>query len=178
MDIILLLHSSARPKILFEVVVVSWKKSLRIIFYLIFLKDNELGNYLKVTPTSAITFPSAEYIRERIMKCHHSELGTDLYMVVIDCHRIHKIDFTAGKVFDGFNRRFSHKIISIYNLFQCLGALISDLKSNNRQVIFFEPRLKIMKILKNVCAKDMLIAETEEDLVIHLRSGWRFHLLY
>ncbi|KAL3272435.1 hypothetical protein HHI36_013916 [Cryptolaemus montrouzieri] len=130
-DIILLLHSSARPKILFEVVM-----------------DNDVGNYIKITPTSAITFPSAEYIRERIMNYHRNESSTEQYMVVIDCHRIHKMDFTAGK---------------------CLGAMMTDLKNNNRKVIFLEPRLKIVKVLKNVCANDILVAETEEELRMHLK---------
>lgn len=55
--------------------------------------------FVRVTPTSAILFPSAEFVRERIMQS--SEQNKDIFyqIVLVDCHRINKIDFTAAKVF-------------------------------------------------------------------------------
>ncbi|KAJ8967616.1 hypothetical protein NQ314_002734 [Rhamnusium bicolor] len=53
--------------------------------------------YVKVTPTSSILFSSAEYVRDKILR-HNLELGKHCETIVIDCHRINKMDFTSGMV--------------------------------------------------------------------------------
>jgi MFS superfamily sulfate permease-like transporter len=79
-DIIFVLYRTARPKILIDKV------------------ENDSGaSYIKVTPTSAILFPSAEYVRERVMQSKDTQ-GVSCKVVVFDCQRINQIDFTAAKV--------------------------------------------------------------------------------
>ena len=48
-----------------------------------------------MTPTAAILFPSAEFVREKIMKSKETQVFT---VVVFDCQRINRMDFTAAKV--------------------------------------------------------------------------------
>lgn len=53
--------------------------------------------YIKVTPTSPILYPSAEYIREKVMQSN-VDLGKNPKVFVFDCRKMNRADFTAAKV--------------------------------------------------------------------------------
>ncbi|XP_063916375.1 sodium-independent sulfate anion transporter-like isoform X2 [Zophobas morio] len=126
-DIIFVLYGAARPKVLIE-------------------KMNENGaNYVKVTPTAAILFPSAEFVREKIMKSKETQVFT---VVVFDCQRINRMDFTAAK---------------------CLSAFISDFKKVNKQVIFYRPKKSVGKILTKVTEGGAKVAQSEDALFNFLK---------
>lgn len=78
-DVILLLYYSARPKVLIETA------------------SYEGIEYTRITPTSAILYPSAEYIREMIMRTNIED-GKNHSVFVIDCSKMNRADFTAAKV--------------------------------------------------------------------------------
>jgi len=123
-DVIFLLHTTARPNILIEKV-----------------SDSSM-DYIKVTPTSAILFPSAEYVREKIMQSNEN-YGDFYKFVVVDCQRINKIDFTAAK---------------------CLAAFILDFKKNQKAVVFYRPKKSVGEIITNVTKGAAKVAETENNL--------------
>ncbi|KAJ8959234.1 hypothetical protein NQ318_022497 [Aromia moschata] len=75
-----LLYIMARPKVLVE------KKTIQSDKY-----------YIKITPTSSVLFPAAEHVREKILSQIH-ELGESCQIVVINFHRVNKMDFTAAMV--------------------------------------------------------------------------------
>ncbi|KAF2904133.1 hypothetical protein ILUMI_02044 [Ignelater luminosus] len=78
-DVILLLYYNARPRVTVQ-------------------KISENGmEYVKITPSSSVLFPSAEYVRELIMKSN-IEMGRSSNMVVLDCSKISRADFTSAKV--------------------------------------------------------------------------------
>ncbi|XP_044252765.1 sodium-independent sulfate anion transporter-like [Tribolium madens] len=124
-DILFLLYRTARPKVVFD-----------------YIHNENQTNYVKITPTSAILFPSVEYIREKIMQ--NSEIQNVKYtFLVFDCQRVNKLDFTAAK---------------------SLSALLSDLSKMQKQVIFYRSQKAVVKIMTKVTEGGVKIAETEENL--------------
>ncbi|XP_049820326.1 sodium-independent sulfate anion transporter-like isoform X2 [Aethina tumida] len=124
-DIIMVLYSVARPKVIFEKLPISSEKE-----------------YLKITPTSSIFFPSAQYIRENIIK-NNVEIGSNINMVVIDCHRINRLDFTAGK---------------------CLGDLVKDLKAKDKFVVFLLPSKSMEAIIKVTCDPTIPVIHSASEI--------------
>jgi anti-anti-sigma regulatory factor len=102
-----------------------------------------------VTPTSAILFPSAEYVRERVMQSKDTQ-GVSCKVVVFDCQRINQIDFTAAK---------------------CLLAFISDFKKVGRELVFYRPKKSVAKIITKIAEGGVKMAETDTDLS-EILKGW------
>ncbi|CAH0563574.1 unnamed protein product [Brassicogethes aeneus] len=124
-DIVMLLYSIARPKVLFEKIQISQDKV-----------------YLKVTPTSSIFFPSAQYLRENILKTNIEE-GTNTNIIVLDCHRITRLDFTGGK---------------------CLGDLVKDLKKKGKFVIFLLPLKNMENTIRVTCDPTIPIVHSDSEV--------------
>lgn len=64
---------------------------------IIYLQIKEGMSYLKLTPSSGITYAAAEYVRNKILK-YDIEYGNGYKVIVIDFSRVSSIDYTAGKV--------------------------------------------------------------------------------
>ncbi|XP_019869624.1 sodium-independent sulfate anion transporter isoform X2 [Aethina tumida] len=122
-DLVILLYGIARPKILFE-------------------KLHHKKEYLRVTPTSSISFPSAQYIRENIVK-YNGGLEKNNDIIVIDCHRIHKLDFTGGK---------------------CFGDLVKDLKTKGKFIVFLLPHRNMEEVIKLTCDPSIPIVHYENEV--------------
>lgn len=130
-DVLLILYYTARPKILIDTVSV-----------------DRCVSYIKITPSTSLHFPSAEYIRERIMK-YDIEYGNESRVIVIDCSRVNKTDFTAAK---------------------CLGALVTDLHTAGKVVVFLKPKPSFAKMLTKTSGKKCCFANAEDAVVDIIRG--------
>ncbi|KAJ8978074.1 hypothetical protein NQ317_000632, partial [Molorchus minor] len=128
-EVLKYLYVTARPNVLVE------KKLIE--------KDRY---YIKVMPTSSILFPSAEHVREKILS-HNIETGDNCNIVIIDCHRVTKLDFTSA---------------------MCLGVLLKDLRKIGKKVAFYQLKVQLVNILQTVCDSDIVIFQTEQELQDYL----------
>lgn len=67
---------------------------------------------MKFTPTASILFPSAEFVREKMLgEC--AKIGSMQQNIVIDCDRIQAMDYTAAQVMNPLKKKqFNIQIVS------------------------------------------------------------------
>ncbi|XP_071051902.1 sodium-independent sulfate anion transporter-like [Onthophagus taurus] len=130
-DLLMLLFYISRPKL----------EAHRVI-----IEGNE---YLKIVPSSSIYYPSAEYIRNRIIKSGVLiEKNKGGKVVIIDCSRISKTDYTTAK---------------------CLGSLADDLQKGGKTIAFLKLEPHLTKMLSKTC-RNCIFAFTDDVLVEILKE--------
>ncbi|XP_011503518.1 PREDICTED: sodium-independent sulfate anion transporter-like, partial [Ceratosolen solmsi marchali] len=105
-NILMILYDTARPALIIE------ERSV----------DDKM--ILFVSPQQSLTFPSAEYIKQRVMTW--SDLKKDINIIIIDGRNVNNIDSTVAKSFS---------------------SLFTDLKLRKQKLIFWNWHENICKIL-------------------------------
>ncbi|KAI9584660.1 hypothetical protein GQX74_006555 [Glossina fuscipes] len=125
-NLLFILYHAARPKIMLETMSVDELK------------------FLKITPDRCLIFPSAEFVRNLILKsgCQSS------LPVVIDCTYIYGSDYTAAKV---------------------ISSIVDDFKSRQHKIIFFNLKPSIAQIFEGLHAQ-LILCYNVDSLSYELKN--------
>lgn len=101
-NVIFLLHASARPSIRADKVTVSLIELKRMTYHDynkngVDFQSRDGFTFLRIIPDRSLRFPSVEYVRKCILKAG-IRLGSNNIPIVIDARHIQGADFTAAEV--------------------------------------------------------------------------------
>uniref|UniRef100_A0A1A9VVG6 STAS domain-containing protein n=1 Tax=Glossina austeni TaxID=7395 RepID=A0A1A9VVG6_GLOAU len=127
-NLLFILYHAARPKIMLET-----------------MQSVDELKFLKITPDRCLIFPSAEFVRNLILKsgCQSSSLP-----VVIDCTYIYGSDYTAAKV---------------------ISSIVDDFKSRQHKIIFFNLKPSIAQIFEGLNAQ-LILCYNVDSLTYELKK--------
>ncbi|KAL9891758.1 sodium-independent sulfate anion transporter isoform 1-T1 [Glossina fuscipes fuscipes] len=126
-NLLFILYHAARPKIMLET-----------------MQSVDELKFLKITPDRCLIFPSAEFVRNLILKsgCQSS------LPVVIDCTYIYGSDYTAAKV---------------------ISSIVDDFKSRQHKIIFFNLKPSIAQIFEGLHAQ-LILCYNVDSLSYELKN--------
>lgn len=128
-DLLFLLFHSARPKVQIERI-----------------QSSYIDEYVKITPSSGLLFPTADYVRTEISKA----IKDNDCPVVIDCSHISVIDFTGV---------------------QGIKSLINDIKKKDKYIIFHKVQPEISQLLLTNLGLDFLYSSSDMALMQMLKGS-------
>lgn len=101
--------------------------------------------YLMLTPDRCLVFPSADYVRNLVIK--HS-LKRDM-PVVIDCSHVYGADFTAAKVIEMLSVDFANRKQSLffYNIKPNVVEVFKGVKP--KELVFYYKKKELDRLLQN-----------------------------
>ncbi|KAI4456660.1 sulfate transporter [Holotrichia oblita] len=130
-NVLILLYYVSRPQINIQRVIIQGKE------------------YVKVIPLGSVFYPSADYLKRRIMK---NEICIDKCkegnVIIIDCSKLMKTDFTMAKT---------------------IGALADDLQKDNKTIAFLKLTPKLSKLVSKTC-RNCMFAFTDDVLFEMLKE--------
>lgn len=66
-------------------------------------------SYLKLTPSTGLTYSAAEYVRNKVLR-YDVEYGNSYKVIVIDFGRVSRVDFTSAKVTSAIIKKYSRNL--------------------------------------------------------------------
>ncbi|XP_015838459.1 sodium-independent sulfate anion transporter isoform X2 [Tribolium castaneum] len=135
LNIIFILYQAARPKITIET-----------------MKSTQGADYLLVTPDRCLIFPSADYVRNLVIK----QSMRQKIPVVIDCSHIYGADYTAATVIESLTKDFKtrQQPLFFYNLKSSVSSVFVGLNLDYFLVYYNEDELDdMLKKWTEICDK-------------------------